>query len=153
MDKLEKIFGEKKTDQTYIKRPSVYGIIFNDTKDQIMTVQSLKTGNYFLPGGGMEDKETKEQCLHREALEELGCKIEIGKYIGSAGNYIYSPTYDTYYFMIGYFYFARIIEKVKESTEPDEIYGWMDTSKAMNDLIHAHHKWALEKALQPPHYM
>ncbi|MDP5273873.1 NUDIX hydrolase [Chengkuizengella axinellae] len=148
MEKVELVFGEKKTDQTYITRPGAYAIIFNETKNQVMTVQSLKTGNYFLPGGGIENKETPEQCLHREALEEIGCKIELGDFLGSAGNYFYSPTYDTYYFMIGYFYMARIVEKVQESIEPDETYGWMDTSKAKQDLVHAHHRWALKKAME-----
>lgn len=35
----------------------------------------------------MEGTETKDECLHRELLEELGWKIEIDQYIGNAMRY------------------------------------------------------------------
>ena len=40
-----------------------------------------------LPGGGMEGNETKEECLYRELLEELGWAIKIDQYIGNAARY------------------------------------------------------------------
>ncbi len=35
----------------------------------------------------MEGTETKDECLHRELLEELGWAIEINQYIGNAMRY------------------------------------------------------------------
>ena len=46
-----------------------------------------KRDRYFLPGGGIEGTETKDECLHRELLEELGWEIEIDQYIGNAMRY------------------------------------------------------------------
>ncbi len=51
---------------------------------------SKKGDRYFLPGGGMEGTETKDECLHRELLEELGWAIEINQYIGNAMRYFYA---------------------------------------------------------------
>lgn len=78
-------FGYKKPTEQYVLRPSCYAIIFNSTSSKIAIIQ--KGESYFLPGGGMEGTETKDECLHRELLEELGWKIEIDQYIGNAMRY------------------------------------------------------------------
>lgn len=36
---------------------------------------------YVFPGGGIEECETKEDCIKRECKEELGIDIEIKKYV------------------------------------------------------------------------
>ena len=36
---------------------------------------------YVFPGGGIEDNETKEDCISRECKEELGIDINIKKYV------------------------------------------------------------------------
>ncbi|MFC3773825.1 NUDIX domain-containing protein [Paenibacillus sp. GCM10012303] len=48
------------------------------------------SGHYFLPGGGMDEGETPEECLRREVLEETGYQIKIGAYIGKAQRYFIS---------------------------------------------------------------
>lgn len=63
-------FGYKKLTVQYVLRPSCYTVIFNDSCSKIAIIE--KGERYFLPGGGMEGTETKEECLHRELLEELG---------------------------------------------------------------------------------
>lgn len=61
-------FGSKKRTVHYVLRPSCYTIIFNSSASNIAVIQ--KGDRYFLPGGGMEGNETKEECVHRELLEE-----------------------------------------------------------------------------------
>lgn len=36
---------------------------------------------YVFPGGGIEEYETKEECIKRECKEELGIDVEIKKYV------------------------------------------------------------------------
>lgn len=43
----------------------------------------------------MEGTETKEACLQRELLEELGWAIEINRYIGNAARYFYAEKEDS----------------------------------------------------------
>ena len=43
--------------------------MFNDQKDKIAIIET-GDGKYFLPGGGIENTETHEECMKREALEE-----------------------------------------------------------------------------------
>jgi len=54
-------FGEIEEGKEYIKRPAVYGLIFNNQKDKIAIIQT-SDGKYFLPGGGIENKETHQEC-------------------------------------------------------------------------------------------
>jgi 8-oxo-dGTP diphosphatase len=48
--------GEKIKGYEYRPRQAVYGIIFNDTKEEVLTVQT-PDGYYWLPGGGIEGGE------------------------------------------------------------------------------------------------
>ena len=57
------------------------GIVLND-KDEIAIFYKKNKNEYKLPGGGMEETETKEECFKREVLEETGCNVEIITYMG-----------------------------------------------------------------------
>ena len=68
------IFGYKKPTEQYVLRPSCYAIIFNSTSSKIAVIQK-ETATFY--GGGIEGTETKDECLHRELLEELGWKLKL----------------------------------------------------------------------------
>lgn len=59
-------------------------------------------GKYDLPGGFVDENETAEQAVRREIQEELGMKVDAGKYLFSIPNdYLYSgwtiPTLDIFF--------------------------------------------------------
>ncbi|HDR7635841.1 TPA: NUDIX domain-containing protein [Bacillus mycoides] len=86
-------FISKNPTVQYVLRPSCYAVIFNNTCSKIAIIE--KGEHYFLPGDGMESTETKEACLHRELLEELGWAIEIDRSIGNAARYFYAEKEDS----------------------------------------------------------
>ncbi|WP_242309613.1 NUDIX hydrolase [Bacillus cereus group sp. BfR-BA-01331] len=137
-------FGSKKCTVHYVLRPSCYSIIFHSSSSKIAVIQ--KGDRYFLPGGGMEGNETKEECLHRELLEELGWAVEMDQYIGNAARYFYAEKEDTYYLNDGFFYIAQRIHEV-EVHEEDHILQWLSPSLAIEHLLHDHQKWAVKQAL------
>ena len=59
-------FGKKEEGKEYIIRPAVYCVTLN-SNNKVGIIQT-SDGKYFLPGGGIEDSETHEECLKREAL-------------------------------------------------------------------------------------
>ncbi|KMP95722.1 NUDIX hydrolase [Bacillus cereus] len=138
-------FGLKKPTVHYELRPSCYAIIFQSSSSKIVIIQ--KGDRYFLPGGGMEGTETKDECLHRELLEELGWAIEIDQYIGNAARYFYAEKEDTYYLNDGFFYIANMVQKQTENCEEDHVLRWMSPLLAVELLLHNHQKWAVEQAL------
>lgn len=138
-------FGSKKRTVHYVLRPSCYAIIFHSSSSKIAVIQ--KEDRYFLPGGGMEGNETKEECVHRELLEELGWEIEIDQYIGNAARYFYAEKEDTYYLNDGSFYIANMVQKQTANYEEDHVLRWMPPILAVRLLVHDHQKWAVEQAL------
>ncbi|ACU62133.1 NUDIX hydrolase [Chitinophaga pinensis] len=60
----------------------VYGIMFNEQKQVLVTDEFIK-GGYFtkFPGGGLEFGEGTLQCVVREFQEELGLDVEVVEHI------------------------------------------------------------------------
>ena len=138
-----KIFGRELKDKEYRERPAVYAIIFNE--DNNVAVIKTSTG-YFLPGGGIEKNEDREQCLHREILEETGYEVEIQDYIGCGIQYLYSATFNCYLKSIGYFYIADMKEKVTDSIEKDHELVWIGPIKSKKYMFLEHQSWSIMKA-------
>ncbi|HEO8418913.1 NUDIX hydrolase [Niallia sp. FSL W8-0635] len=139
--------AKKETGKEYIKRPAAYCLIFNDEKDKIAIIQT-SDGNYFLPGGGIEKNETHQECLVREALEEMGMDIAIGTFIGSARRYFYSTNEYTYYLSEGYFYLCKMVKQIGEPTEEGHFLKWIEPNQAIQSLFHEHQSWAIQEALR-----
>ncbi len=64
-----------------MRNGTVRGIIVKDNKIAVIKRIREKNGKtreyYVLPGGGVEQNETLEEAMHREAVEELGIEIKI----------------------------------------------------------------------------
>lgn len=64
-----------------MRKGTVRGIIVKDNKVAVIKRIKEKEGKirtyYVLPGGGVEEGETLEKAMHREAKEELGIEIDI----------------------------------------------------------------------------
>ncbi|WP_084362053.1 NUDIX hydrolase [Robertmurraya korlensis] len=139
------VFGQKVTNLGYKTRVGVYGIILNENRDQILLIRTIR-GGYFLPGGGIEETENHEECLHREMLEETGFLVVVGEYLGQAKKYHLAmgknPTLSH-----AHFYFATLCEKVQEPIEMDEEPIWVTIDKAEELLFHEHQVWGVKQAI------
>ena len=55
--------------------------VFHNQKDRICKSLKQVMVSIFLPGGGIENTETHEECIKKEALEEMGMEIEVGHFL------------------------------------------------------------------------
>ena len=64
-----------------IIRYGARGILLDDN-NQVAIINKKVKNEYKLPGGGIEDGETKEEAFLREIYEETGCLAEIIDFLG-----------------------------------------------------------------------
>jgi len=60
----------------------VYILLLDESKTRVLLSDEIIGGKYFtkFPGGGLEYGEGIIDCLHREALEELGQEVEVARH-------------------------------------------------------------------------
>jgi 8-oxo-dGTP pyrophosphatase MutT (NUDIX family) len=80
-------FGESVAGAYYVDRPGGYAVIFNVAGE--VAVVSTPQG-LFLPGGGQDRSETSRQAAVREANEECGLSIRLGKRLGAADELVFA---------------------------------------------------------------
>ncbi len=137
---LEKSFGEKIRGIEYKDRVGAYAIILDDKYN--VAVIKTPTG-YFLPGGGLEDDETHEDCIKRECLEEAGLSVVVNEFICKGDKYHWSDTLEYYMHGIGYFYFAKVLENVSKPIEKDHELVWLNKKDCYENLFLEHQAWAV----------
>lgn len=103
-------------------------------------------GEYFLPGGGIDEGEHPEQALKREVIEETGYKVTDLEKIGEAAEYIFSPVAGTYINKLGMFYSARITDQDHTLiVEEDHEIVFLSDKEAIEVLHLDSHKWAVQQ--------
>jgi len=103
----------------------VYGIHLDKNKGQVLLILKGRgpyKGMYDLPGGGIEEKETREHALNREYQEEIGTEI-------LSHTFLYEDYYEFPYISqtegevtfqhTGYFYEVTLPKDVEIKKEPD----------------------------------
>ena len=140
------VFGVKKDVIEYTKRIGGYAVIYKEETGEIAVVKNEKA-HCFLPGGGLKLGESLEECIIRECREEVGLKVAVKKFIGSAKQYFQSPNDDIYYLNEGHFYTCNT-EEEQVPLEKNNTLLWIEPSIAIKMLVHEHHRWAIVNFLQ-----
>lgn len=90
---------------SYYHRRAARGVLINDSR--ILLVYSEVNGDYKFPGGGIDEKESNEDAVKREVLEECGVKVtsvisllgRITEYDRSKDNGLDYFKMDSYYYL------------------------------------------------------
>jgi 8-oxo-dGTP diphosphatase len=131
------VFGVRNEALPQKTRACAYAVIAN-SQGLIAAVRE-HPGKLFLPGGGIEPRETRAEAVHRELMEELGCQIRLTACIGHALQYVTSEgccqaTYAAF--------FAGELGEVVRASHEHEL-EWA----AAEELHHACQSWAAQNCL------
>ncbi len=134
-----KTFGTKLKDVSYYDRIGAYLICIEDNKLAVIRDPQ----GYFLPGGGIDDNESLEECLKRECIEETGFFVYLDKHICSADMYVLHPKVG-YFHPIQHYYCGKLIEKVCAPTEKDHNLEWIAIDDVESKLHLEIQSWAVK---------
>lgn len=136
-----KYFGKKIDGISYKRRDGAYALILSST-GKIATVRTPR--GYFLPGGGIEDGESHEEALIREAREETGYELTVNGYIDTYSQFLLGMTKSIYYELVGNFYECQFGDFVCCKTEDDHELIWMDIESASETLALEYQRHAVD---------
>ena len=139
MCKEHRVFGIKEN-VNYIDRVGAYLIPFKEGK--VGVVKTAK--GYFLLGGGLDGKESHEECIRRECLEEIGYTVSVGNKICSAEMYCEHPTVG-YFHPIQTYYVGELMEQVNVPVEDDHEFVWIDYDEVADNMYLEMQSWALKQ--------
>ncbi len=95
------------------RRVGCRGIVI---KDSLMLIShEVNTDYYLIPGGGLEDGETTEECCVREIREETGYIVKPVSHFLTMNEYYEEYQYVSYYFL------CEIIGRSEQNLTVDEI--------------------------------
>ena len=141
MDMKAKVFGQKLQDKEYHDREAAYLVLVDG---DLFALVKTCSGKLFLPGGKIETGESKEECIIRECMEELGVKVVVKDCFACGERYFYHEASNRYSHAIGHFYFSDEFEKVSEPLEKGNEVLWRPYKETVTDMFHPHHVWAVE---------
>ena len=115
-------------------------------KDGLVPILFVSKNNYHkLPGGGIDEDETKEEALVREVLEEVGSEIKIESEIGKIIEYRSKNNFNwgSDQKQISYCYLGKILSKGKPKFTEAELIEefeliWLTLEKAIETFENDH---------------
>jgi len=132
-------FGQKLPGVTYKERPCAYALILEG-----QDIYLIRTGQgFYLPGGGIDRGESMEEALKRELIEETGFSIKTGAYLGSAIQYRYSNSKQSYLMKVGHFFLAHLQAKIVDAIEEDHHLIKVPLQSASTLLTQEFQQWAI----------
>lgn len=135
-----KVFGAPQPGVAYRDRPGAYGIAF-DGQGRAAVVYCERKG-YFLLGGGMAPGEDEPACICREALEETGYAVAVGKKV-CIGEEFTTDLRGNPFHPIGHVYLLELGELLAEPMESDHILTWLPVEEFPERTFLRYQAWAM----------
>jgi 8-oxo-dGTP diphosphatase len=125
----------------------VYGLLFNDRKEVLVTdefINGVKITKF--PGGGLEFGEGTIDCVIREFMEELGWKVAVANHFYTT-DFFQLSAFNNDKQIISIYYTLKLIDKLKElpirftehkfdfneGIKDDQVFRWLQINAALID--------------------
>ncbi|MBO4390021.1 MAG: serine hydrolase [Lachnospiraceae bacterium] len=137
MKKIE-IFGDNYFGNYTRTRAGCRAVIIRDGK--MLTTYETNTDVWMIPGGGLEEGETLEECVIREVAEETGLVIRPTGCVLEIDEFYEDVKYEDYY------YFGEIVGETElhltpQEAEAGQISRWMPVEE-IRELFSRHNEYA-----------
>lgn len=137
-------FGPLLPGMPVVVRPSVYGLIVNS--EQRVAIVRASDG-VFLPGGGIDEGESPEEALRREALEECGWVVGVGALSDRAVQLAMSGDGAAFHEKRSEFFAITIERDNGTPLEAGHETLWVSAAEARALLKHESQAWAVDRFL------
>jgi 8-oxo-dGTP diphosphatase len=137
-------FGSAIPGAAYVLRPGGYAVILRAGGD--VAVVSTPLG-LALPGGGQDPGESPELAAVREAREECGLRVVLGRFVAVADELVFAADEGTHYRKRCTFFLAEIVGW-SGTGEPDHELLWLSPQDAVARLLHESQRWAIAEAVR-----
>ena len=136
-------FGRPEPGHSYEDRPTAFGLVFRDGRLACVRVDRGEGSYYDLPGGAIDGDETEEQAMVREFVEETGLTIRPDQRLGEAGQYFLKSDGRAVNNLAGFWTAEVEREDPTTKIEDDHELHWLDPQRALSELRHDAHAWAV----------
>ena len=136
-------FGRPEPGHSYENRPTAFGLVFRDGRLACVRVDRGEGSYYDLPGGAIDGDETEEQAMVREFVEETGLTIRPDQRLGEAGQYFLKSDGRAVNNLAGFWTAEVEREDPTTKIEDDHELHWLDPQRALSELRHDAHAWAV----------
>ncbi len=147
--KTIEILGENRFSEHSKNRVACRGIVLSEGK--ILLTYEVHTDQYFIPGGGLEDDESLEECCVRELAEETGYMVKPLRQYLTIHEY-----YEEWFFVSHYFICEMQGETVRKLTEREAEAGleprWIPLEEAVT-IFSKHQEYAAEDEMKRGAYL
>lgn len=147
--KVIDIYGENYCEQPIKVREACRGIVIKNEK--ILLTYEVNTDQWFIPGGGLEEKESMQECCVRELAEETGCVIKVNQ------QYLTINEYYGEWLFISHYYLCDYIGETKRNLTEREIEvglepRWISLREAV-DIFSKYQDYAGENEMKRGAYL
>jgi 8-oxo-dGTP diphosphatase len=141
-------FGQAEPGLSYRERPTAFGIVERDGLIACVRVDRGEASYFDLPGGAVDGDETEAEALAREFVEETGLSVDPGERFAEAGQLFRKSDGGPVHNVGGFWTASVVAENPSAKVEADHELVWLDPARALSELRHDAHAWAVAKWLR-----
>lgn len=143
MEPPRQAFGVAEPGVDYRERPCAFGIAARDGKIACVRVDRGERSYFDLPGGAIDEGEDEAGALAREFREETGLSVRGVRRIGRTSQHFRRSTGEPVRNLSGVWIAEVEGEDPASKIEDDHELVWLDPVKAVSELRHEAHAWAV----------
>lgn len=143
MEPPRQAFGFAEPGVEYRERPCAFGIVERDGLIACVRVDRGERSYFDLPGGAVDEGESEAEALAREFREETGLAVRSVKRIGRTSQHFRRSTGEPVRNLSGVWIAEVEGEDPATKTEDDHELVWLDPVRAVSELRHEAHAWAV----------